>query len=58
VYVLKTDNVSAVATGGQDIEQQQQEMEQMQKRAYSDPRLINEVLKKTVKIKDNRSKFF
>jgi hypothetical protein len=30
----------------------------MQKRAYSDPRLINEVLKKTVKIKDNRSKFF
>jgi peptidyl-prolyl cis-trans isomerase D len=58
VYVLKTENVSAVATGGQDIQQQQQEMEQSQKRAYSDPRLINEVLKKTVKIKDYRPKFF
>lgn len=58
VYVLKTDNVSAVATGGQEIQQQQQEMEQSQRRAYSDPRLINDVLKKTVKIKDNRSRFF
>jgi peptidyl-prolyl cis-trans isomerase D len=58
VYVLKTDNVSAVATGGQDIQQQQEEIAQSQKRAYSDPRLINEVLKKTVKIKDYRPKFF
>lgn len=58
VYVIKVDNVGAVSTAGLDVQQQRQELTQAHQRAYSDPRVIGEVLKKTVKIKDNRHKFF
>lgn len=58
VFVIKVDNVSALANSGTDIKQQQQEMTQAQQRAFSDPRIISEILKKSVKITDNRAKFF
>lgn len=57
VFVIKVDNVGAVAAGS-DPAQQKEEMEQMMQRAFSDPRMITEILKKTVKITDNRHKFF
>ena len=58
VFVVKVDNVSAVATGAGDVQQQQQQMVQAGQRAYSNPQFISEVLKKTVTIKDYRHKFF
>lgn len=58
VFVIKVDNVSAVANPAMDVKQQQDQLIQAQQRAYTDPRIINEILKKTVKIKDNRHKFF
>jgi peptidyl-prolyl cis-trans isomerase D len=58
VFVLKIDNISAVANAAGDIREQQMELIQAQQRAFSDPRMINDVLKKTVKIKDERHKFF
>ena len=58
VFVLKIDNISAVSNAGTDIQQVQRELTEMEQRAYSDPRIINEILKKTVKIKDDRHKFF
>lgn len=58
VFVIKVDNVSALANSGTDIKQRQQEMTQAQQRAFSDPRIISEILKKSVKITDNRAKFF
>jgi hypothetical protein len=41
-----------------DVGQQQAELIVGLRRAYSDPRIINEMLKKTVKITDDRHKFF
>lgn len=58
VFVLQINNISAVANAGGTAADQQQEMIQMQQRAFADPRMINEILKKTVKIKDERHKFF
>ncbi|MBO9570715.1 MAG: peptidylprolyl isomerase, partial [Chitinophagaceae bacterium] len=57
VFVLKVDNISAVPGGG-DVEQQQLQLQQNMARSFSDPRVVTEILKKTVKIKDNRYKFF
>jgi peptidyl-prolyl cis-trans isomerase D len=58
VFVVKVDNMSAVPTAAGDVEQQKTEMTQNQQRAFSDPRIVTEILKKTVKIKDNRHRFF
>jgi peptidyl-prolyl cis-trans isomerase D len=58
VFVVKVDNISAVSNVSGDIEQQKAEMIQNQQRAFSDPRIVTEILKKTVKIKDNRHRFF
>jgi peptidyl-prolyl cis-trans isomerase D len=58
VFVLKVENQSAVPNVAGEIQQQQLEMADMQKRAFSDPRVLNDILKKTVKIKDERHKFF
>lgn len=58
VFMVKVDNMSAVASAAGDAEQQQAEMTQNQQRAFSDPRIVTEILKKTVKIKDNRHRFF
>lgn len=58
VFVLQINSISAEANAGGDVRDQQIELTQMQQRAYSDPRIINEILKKTVKIKDERHKFF
>jgi peptidyl-prolyl cis-trans isomerase D len=58
VFVLKTNNVSAVANPDFDAAQQQAALQQMQQRNISNPQALLEVLKKTVKIKDNRAQFF
>jgi peptidyl-prolyl cis-trans isomerase D len=58
VFVIKVENVSALPNSGTDVQQQQLEMTQAQQRAFSDPRIINEILKKSVKITDNRHQFF
>ncbi|HUQ64813.1 MAG TPA: peptidylprolyl isomerase [Flavitalea sp.] len=58
VFIIKVENQGAVTNPGADIGQQQAELIVGLRRAYSDPRIINEVLKKTVKIKDDRHKFF
>jgi peptidyl-prolyl cis-trans isomerase D len=58
VFVIKIEEISAIPNAGVNIQQQQEELIQAQKRAFSDPRIINEILKKTVKIKDERYKFF
>jgi len=58
VFVIKVDNIAAVSNAGADLQQLQQELTEMQQRAYSDPRLVSEILKKSVTIKDNRHKFF
>jgi len=58
VFVIKIINISTLPAPNVDLQQQQQELIQAQQRAYSDPRIINEILKKTVKIKDERHKFF
>ena len=58
VFIIKVDNVSAVVNAAPDAKQQQLQMQQNQQRALSDPRMISEILKKTVKITDNRAKFF
>jgi len=58
VFVIKVENQSAIPNPAGDIGQQQAEIIVGLRRAYSDPRIINEILKKTVKIKDERHKFF
>lgn len=58
VFIIKVENQSAVTNPAGDIGQQQAELIVGLRRAYSDPRIINEMLKKTVKIKDDRHKFF
>jgi peptidyl-prolyl cis-trans isomerase D len=58
VFVIKVENISAIVNPAVNIQQQQQEFVQGHQRAYSDPRIINEILKKTVKITDNRHRFF
>lgn len=58
VFVIKVNNISAVASASGDVKQQQLEMSQTLQRSFSDPRMLNEILKKTVKIKDDRHKFF
>jgi peptidyl-prolyl cis-trans isomerase D len=58
VFVIKVEGQSAITTTAGDIGQQQAEMIVNLRRAYSNPTMINEVLKKTVTIKDNRHKFF
>jgi peptidyl-prolyl cis-trans isomerase D len=58
VFVIKVENQSAVPSAAGDIGQQQAELIIGFRRAYSDPRIVNEILKKTVKIKDDRHKFF
>jgi peptidyl-prolyl cis-trans isomerase D len=58
VFVIKADNQSAVTTAAGDVGQQQAEMIVNLRRAYGNPTMVNEILKKTVTIKDNRYKFF
>ncbi len=50
VFVVKTDNISAMPSF-MDAAQQQQMLRQQQQRAFGDPRIVTEILKKTVKIK-------
>ena len=58
VFVIRTENVSAVANPNFDVIQQQAAMLQFQQRGMSDPRLLLDILKKSATIKDNRHKFF
>ena len=58
VFVLKVNNISAVANPDFDAAQQQAAMQQLQQRSISNPQALLEILKKTVTIKDNRAKFF
>lgn len=58
VFVLKINNITAVPNPDFDAAQQQAGMQQMQQRNFSNPQAVLEILKKTVKIKDNRAKFF
>jgi peptidyl-prolyl cis-trans isomerase D len=58
VFVLKINNITAMANPDFDAAQQQAAMQQMQQRNFSNPQAVLEILKKTVKIKDNRAKFF
>jgi peptidyl-prolyl cis-trans isomerase D len=58
VFVLKINNITAIANPDFDVAQQQAAMQQMQQRNISNPQAVLEILKKTVKIKDNRAKFF
>lgn len=58
MFVLKINNVSAIANPDFDAAQQQAAMQQMQQRNISSPQALLEILKKTIKIKDNRPAFF
>ncbi|MBL7734323.1 MAG: SurA N-terminal domain-containing protein [Chitinophagaceae bacterium] len=59
VYVIKTEGITEVPNANlADIGQQQLVLKQNKMRAFSNPMLITEILKKTVTIKDNRYKFF
>ncbi len=58
VFVLQISSIGAEANTAGEIKDQQTEMTEMQQRAYTDPRFVTEVLKKSVKIKDERHKFF
>jgi peptidyl-prolyl cis-trans isomerase D len=58
VFVIQINNIGAVANAAGEIKDQQLELIQTQQRAFSDPRIVSEILKKTVKIKDERHKFF
>lgn len=58
VFVIKVREILAVPADVIDISQQQTDMLRGQERIFSDPRVVTEILKKTVKIKDNRHKFF
>ncbi len=57
VYVLKIEGIGATSDD-MDIDTQRSQFSQNQARAFSDPRIITEILKKSVKIKDDRAKFF
>jgi peptidyl-prolyl cis-trans isomerase D len=58
VFVIRTNKVGAVANPSFDAVQQQASMQEFQQRTFSDSRVILDILKKDVKIKDNRYKFF
>src|SRR5688572_31857254 len=58
VFVIRTNKVGAVANPSFDAVQQQASMQEFQQRTFSDARVIVDILKKDVKIKDNRYKFF
>jgi peptidyl-prolyl cis-trans isomerase D len=58
VFVIKVESQGAVPYAGGDVGEQQAEMIVGQRRAYMNPMILNEILKKTVKIKDDRHKFF
>lgn len=58
VFVVRVENQSAVPVAAEDPGAIQAQQIAGYRRAYSDPRIINEVLKKSVKIKDDRHKFF
>lgn len=58
VFVLTTKSTSALPNQGFNSLQQQSAMQQYMQRSLSDPRMILDILKKDVKIEDNRHKFF
>lgn len=58
VFVIRVEGQEAVASAVGDAAQQQVDLIINERRAYSDPRIVSEVLKKSVKIKDNRHKFY
>ncbi|MEP7257109.1 MAG: peptidylprolyl isomerase [Flavitalea sp.] len=58
VFVIKVDNISAIPNADIDVPQQQNILKQGQQRAFGNPGTVLEILKKTVKIKDERYKFF
>lgn len=58
VFVLKIENLSAIANPAFDAAQQQAAMQQLLQRSISNPQGLLDILKKTVKIEDNRAEFF
>jgi peptidyl-prolyl cis-trans isomerase D len=58
VFVIKVESQGAVPSVAGDVGEQQAELIVGQRRAYMNPMILNEILKKTVKIKDDRHKFF
>ncbi|HRE51847.1 MAG TPA: SurA N-terminal domain-containing protein [Flavitalea sp.] len=59
VFVIKTESIAEVPNPNvADIAQQQLALKQNKMRAFSNPMMITEILKRTVTIKDNRHKFF
>jgi peptidyl-prolyl cis-trans isomerase D len=56
VFVLKSDNISAVPNPGFEVSQQQKMLQQQQKSFAA--RMIPEIIKKNAEIKDERYKFF
>jgi peptidyl-prolyl cis-trans isomerase D len=58
VFVLKINNISAVSNPDFDAAQQQASMQQLLQRSISNPQGLLDILKKTVKIEDNRAEFF
>lgn len=58
VFVLKTNNISAISNPDFDAAQQQAALQQMLQRSISNPQGLLDILKKTVTVKDYRSDFF
>ena len=58
VFILKINNITAIANPDFDAAQQQAAMQQLLQRSISNPQALLEILKKTVTIKDNRVNFF
>lgn len=58
VFVVKVDGIQAKANPDVDIAEQQKQMRSNRERIFADPRIVTEVLKKNVKIVDNRHFFF
>ena len=58
VFVIKVENISAMANPNFNAKQQQEQQQQMLQRSLANPTGLLEILKKSAKIKDNRHKFF
>lgn len=58
VFVIRVESQFAMPNQNFDVISQQASLLQMQQRALSDPRLLIDILKKDIKIEDNRRTFF
>jgi peptidyl-prolyl cis-trans isomerase D len=58
VFVIKVENITAIPNANADINQQRQAMQAQLQRSLADFRVLIEIQKKSVDIKDNRYKFF